>query len=294
MTSAPLVALPAVHIVDISGADAIAFAQAQFSSNLAELPDGHWQWSAWLSAQGRVRAFFHLLRDDAAHLRLVLRGGTANALRDALARYVLRAKVTLGASEYGAFIERETAAGIVNPESPNAMRIERDGGRTALALPGEPRRRLVLCDSGSVPADADDSDEARNANALADIDAGLVTLDPALEDKLLPAWIGLDTLGATSTNKGCYPGQEIVARLHFKGGNKRWLHRIAFSAERLPAPGTALEAEGGEAGFVVCSAWTGTGAGAALAVLGERGAGHLQKLSSLGLGLLSAEKIGSR
>ena len=84
------------QIVELAGADAIAFAQAQFSSDLATLGNGQWQWSAWLSAQGRVRAFFHLLRLSDDRLLLWLRGGSALALRDALARFVFRAKVQIG------------------------------------------------------------------------------------------------------------------------------------------------------------------------------------------------------
>ncbi|MBS0582791.1 MAG: folate-binding protein YgfZ [Proteobacteria bacterium] len=268
MTALSRIALPPPQIVAIAGPDAVAFAQAQFSSNLAELANGHWQWSAWLSAQGRVRAFFHLLRDDDEHLRLVLRGGSATCLRDALARYVLRAKVTLRASEQaGAFVQRQAENDDGRAGSPQAKRIEYGSGTGAIILPGSPPRRLVLHDADGATIDADASEAARNENRVADIDAGLVTLAPALEDKLLPAWIGLDALGATSTNKGCYPGQEIVARLHFKGGNKRRLHRIAFEATQLPGPGASFGNEGGESGLIVCAAWSAPGTGAALAVL---------------------------
>ena len=83
------------QIVELTGADAIAFAQAQFSSDLATLGNGQWQWSAWLSAQGRVRAFFHLLRLRDDRLLLWLRGGSAQALRDLLARFVFRAKLRI-------------------------------------------------------------------------------------------------------------------------------------------------------------------------------------------------------
>ena len=54
--------LPSSSLIELTGADAAAFAQAQFSSDVASLADGRWQWSAWLSPQGRVRAFFSLLR----------------------------------------------------------------------------------------------------------------------------------------------------------------------------------------------------------------------------------------
>ena len=64
----------------IEGPDALAFAHAQFSSNVQSLAIGAWQFSAWLNAQGRVRALFHLARLDEQRLLLLLRGGEAAAL----------------------------------------------------------------------------------------------------------------------------------------------------------------------------------------------------------------------
>lgn len=270
MTSASLIVLPAPQIVEIAGADAIAFAQAQFSSNLVELENGHWQWSAWLSAQGRVRAFFQLLRDDDEHLRLLLRGGSAAQLCAALARYVFRAKVQLRTIEkHYAYVARRHAD-LERFSMPPADRlIASNSGETCIALPGATPRWLLL--TAEEQSDADRSTAARNENALADIDAGLVTLSAEIEDKLLPMWIGLDGLAATSTNKGCYPGQEIVARLHFKGGNKRRLRRVTYSAAALPEPGASIDIESGESALIVCSAWAGESTATALAVTNDSG-----------------------
>jgi len=270
MTSASLIALPAPQIVEIVGADALAFAQAQFSSNLAELENGHWQWSAWLSAQGRVRAFFHLLRDDDEHLRLVLRGGSAAQLYTALARYVFRAKVQLHKVEKQyAYIARRQASLDRFPTPPADRLIASNSGETCIALPGATPRWLLL--TAEERGDAERSAAAQNENALADIDAGLVTLSAEIEDKLLPMWIGLDALAATSTNKGCYPGQEIVARLHFKGGNKRQLRRVTYSTAELPEPGATIDMKNGESALIVCSAWASESTAAALAVTNDSG-----------------------
>jgi folate-binding protein YgfZ len=269
----PLITLPAPQILELAGADALAFAQAQFSSNLAELANGHWQWSAWLSAQGRVRAFFHLLRDADERLRLVLRGGGAAQLGAELSRYVLRAKVRLDASE------NRHAYAVCDPrelhdfcEIPAGSRIATNGNDTCITLPGKTPRWLLMSDGPR--GGADQSAAARNENALADIDAGLIALAPELREQFLPLWIGLDTLGAISTNKGCYPGQEIVARLHFKGGNKRRLQRIAVPATTLPEPGARIDAEGEAAATIVCSAWLDANTAAALAIVDARDEGR--------------------
>ncbi|HXR62300.1 MAG TPA: folate-binding protein [Rudaea sp.] len=258
--------LPPAQLLEVTGSDALAFAHAQFSSDVNALADGAWQWSAWLSAQGRVRAFFHLLRADSTRLILILRGGAGPALRAALAPYVFRSKVQLRA------FEAESVVGCAGPADvlqhldsvPQGQRfVERDG-RIGVALPGQPQRWLIVTPSTLPDQDADALQRWR----AADIEAGLVTLDERLVDRYLPAWLGFGQLGATSVRKGCYPGQEIVARMHFKGGNKRWLHRVQFTADALPAPGMLLEAGADTPpGDLLNAAWKGHRVGIALAVL---------------------------
>lgn len=286
----PLIALPAPQILELTGADAIAFAQAQFSSNVIGLANGHWQWSAWLSAQGRVRAFFHLLRDHDEQLRLVLRGGSAAGLATELSRYVFRSKVRLRTiDDQHAYIARAPSAIDAFGDAPTGQRIASVSNASCIALPGAMPRWLLL--SGDERTDADASASAQNENARSDIDAGVITLDPSLEDRLLPTWIGLDALGAISTSKGCYPGQEIVARLHFKGGNKRWLYRITFPAAKLPEPGARLGENSEEAGLIVCSAWADSNTAIALAVAGENSTKIESNASSQGIPVRTIERV---
>jgi folate-binding protein YgfZ len=200
------------QVLELTGVDAIAFAQSQFCNDVCALSDGQEQWNAWLSPQGRVLAFFRLLRDGAERLRLRLRGGEAEHFRAALARYVFRARVTLRAT-----VDAQTLVNFARED-------------------------------------------------LADIRAGIPFLDDALRDQLLPQWLGLDRLGAVSVSKGCYPGQEIMARLHFKGGNKRSLYRIR-SANALPVAQIVRDADGAEAGTILMCASAGDDGYEALASL---------------------------
>jgi folate-binding protein YgfZ len=134
-----------------------------------------------------------------------------------------------------------------------------------MALPGVPARWLVLRES---TGEAVESAQALANWRLADIRAGLPELGPALHDQFLPQWLGLDRLGAVSVGKGCYPGQEIMSRLHFKGGSKRHLYRLEMAAADPPAPGTALHTAGGEnAGHIVSAERDGGGRVQALASL---------------------------
>jgi hypothetical protein len=282
-----LIALPSLHLLEIAGADAIAFTQAQFCNDVAALENGHWQWNAWLSPQGRVRAFFHLLRDDDKHLRLLLRGGDAEILRTELARYVFRTKVQLRALPdvlvFGTGDASALPAHFSAP--PMATALASSDRITGLALPGTTARWLLLWPSDAAPSAAITSDDERNRWRLDDIRNGLPELTAPLLDQFLPQWLALDRLSVVSVRKGCYPGQEIMARLHFKGSSKRGCYRLEFHADVLPAPGPALQVSGtattDNAGTIVMSAWNGAGTGEALAVIAD--AAHAAALSNPGL-----------
>jgi folate-binding protein YgfZ len=97
------------------------------------------------------------------------------------------------------------------------------------------------------------------AAALAEIRLGLPAVTPALADRFVAQMLNLDALGAIAFDKGCYPGQEIVARVHNLGDVKRRVRRYA-AAGPPPAVGAAVTTQRGEvAGEVVRSAPSGAG-----------------------------------
>jgi folate-binding protein YgfZ len=268
------IALPVPQVLEIAGADSIAFAHAQFCNDVIALPLGHWQWNAWLSAQGRVRYFFMLLHAAEGRLRLLLRGGDAQALCAELTRFVFRAKVSLralpGTQVFGCDARQTQAAlGVLPDDTAIAVR----DGTTGLRLPGSNPRWLLLSAAESTIA-ATSTDAALNRWRLDDVRAGLPELAPALQEQLLPQWLGLGRLGAINLGKGCYPGQEVMARLHFKGGNKRGLYRIQFDCEALPAAGTELFPDDAAAasGTIVTAAWAAGNRAEALVALADTAA----------------------
>jgi folate-binding protein YgfZ len=278
------IALPSPQVLEIAGADAVAFAHAQFASDVRALANRQWQWSAWLSAQGRVRAFFRVLRIGDERLLLILQGGVAETLRAALAPFVFRAKVQLQGVETWQAIGFEQLGDLLDylGAVPGATDVVVAGDRIGTALPGPQPRWYVLGDVA--PAAVGTSPAALNHWNAADVAAGIVEIGDAQADRFLPSWLGLDELGAVSVRKGCYPGQEIVARLHFKGGNKRWLQQLAFRADAMPAAGMALAADhdaGGPGGELLRAAWTEAGQGVALAALPKLPAGAALRAPAL-------------
>lgn len=243
-------------LVQLSGRDALSFAQSQFANDVTQLADGQWQWNLWLSAKGRVLALFALVRLDAQTLLLWLPDLDAESLAGQLQRFRFRSKV-----EIGALGEAVCRAGFESPErcgscaSGDLAQIERDAtgkwSRITLDMGGAVPRTLCLLSrsDGSGATDAE-SDGAANARWRAlDIAHGLPRLRGEGLDAFTPQMLGLERLRAFSVKKGCYPGQEIVARTHFLGQAKRGPLRFALQ-QRVEA-GARLGAESGESAQVV-------------------------------------------
>ena len=202
----------------IEGTDAIAFAQSQFSSNVQTLPVGRWQFSAWLDAQGRVRALFHLARVAEEALLILLRGGDASSFTQSLQRFVFRSKAKLTA------------------HPPRSL-----GTGPALdtyAALREGDAYIFGCGTHSLVV----SDASDDAWRMTQIHAGWPWLPENTIGEFPPPAISLERLQAVAFDKGCYPGQEIVARLHYRGGLKRHMHCVVLS--RLLPGGTVLHQNG--------------------------------------------------
>lgn len=212
-----------VHCLVLEGADARRFAQAQFAGDVNALTPGHWRWNAWLDAQGRVRALMQLADPGDGRLLALLRGGDAEQARAALSRFLLRAQVRIATQVFDGCAEGAMPTGTI------AM----DPAGLALGY-GDRSLRLVVPGASIDPA-------ASNHWRLADIRAGWPTL-PAGEAEFLPQALGLEHLTAVAFDKGCYPGQEIAARLHFRGGHKLALLHIRGGASLEPH--ASLLAEG--------------------------------------------------
>lgn len=243
-----MIHLPAIgtaHAIRIAGADARRFAQAQFAGDVNALVPGHWQWNAWLTPAGRVRALLWLIDTGDDGLLALLRGGDAARAVVDLRRYVLRAQVTLDAVR---FAMRAGGA------QPNGTVIGDSAGLTL----GCSERSLHLASPVTESVDA----AARDAWTLADIRAGWPIL-PEGEPEFLPPALGLKRLGAIAFDKGCYPGQEIAARLHFRGGHKWQLCHLRGPG--LLSLGAARDAAGEE--LFIIAAVCEDGVGEALAVV---------------------------
>lgn len=217
--------LQGYRVLEMTGRDAVAFAQAQCMNEVAGLPVGHWQWNGWLTPKGRVVALFALIKLADDVLWLLLPDADPGELASKLKRYVFRSKVTLEPREdcmvSGTFAAPAQARGAVFQHSLmiDAETVELDfsgeGGARTLRIDA---RNEVGYDTGTSAATAD----ALRWSAF-DIQHGLPRLGPEQAEQWTPQMLSLQRLHAFSVKKGCYPGQEIVARTHFLGQSKRGL-----------------------------------------------------------------------
>ncbi|HAI59037.1 MAG TPA: hypothetical protein DCM32_04060, partial [Xanthomonadaceae bacterium] len=257
-----------IAVVRITGPEAEAFAQSQFMSDVSGLPVGHWHWSGWLSAKGRVQALFALARPAPGDLLLLLLDQPADAFCAALGRFVLRRRVRVApAPELAVHAAFDgDAAWAINAE-PDALRHGPQGS-LGLDCSGDGGSRIGWI-SAHGGANRSRAELAEDAAATArwraeDLRHGLPRAKTTGELAFTPHMLSLDRLKAFSVRKGCYPGQEIVARTHFIGQAKRqawWLEGAALaSAQPVHSP------DGRVIGEVVAATGEGRGALAVLAL----------------------------
>lgn len=249
--------------VEVRGADAAGFLQAQLTSDVAALAPGGVALSAWCTPRGQVRNLFWLVRrGDGARFSLVAPAGEADDLAQGLRAFVLRAKVevertgepVLGAAGCGS--EAFVSGQVGSVPAPGSA-VE-DGDRLAMHLPAGPTRFLVL---GPDPLPADiPSDGWRRL----EIRAGIAWLADETRESFIPQMLDLDRFGALSFDKGCFPGQEVIARTRYLGRLKRRLHPGRIPAGARPMPGDPIRSGERSAGTIVAAERDDTGDGYAL------------------------------
>ena len=238
----PDFALPDHDVLVLKGPDAVAFAQAQFMNDVKALADGHWQWNGWLTPKGRVIALFALLRLDAQTLWLLLPDVASSDLAPMLQRYVFRSKVGLES------MDTTIAGNFDPPRAANAAAFAMSGDhQLELDMSGDGGSRTLLI--GSAPPGQDPAAVARWKQS--DLSHGLPRLPASQHEQWTPQQLSLDRLRAFSVKKGCYPGQEIVARTHYLGQVKRGL--ALFDSASEVAVGSEIHAAGRSIGSVACA-----------------------------------------
>jgi folate-binding protein YgfZ len=235
-------------LLAFSGVDARDFLHRQLSCDVEGLPDDRAAYGAYCTPKGRVLANFLLWPEPEAFCMLLPRS-ILGGIRQRLQTYVLRSQVTitpladrvvLGAA--GALAAGAIAA-LVGPPPVAPLGVIRRGGVTCIALAGA---RFLLAAPGAAAPHV----WGELAGALQPVGAarwewleianGLPWIGAATQEEFVPQMANLELLGAVSFRKGCYPGQEVVARTQHLGRPKRRLYLAHVPADGAPAPGQPL------------------------------------------------------
>lgn len=256
MQSAKLIGLEDLGIVAIRGADAVRFLQGQLSADVEQLTAEHSLLGGYHNPQGRVIALLHLLQLDAQSVLAIVPRDLAAVLVTRLSKYVLRAKVRILAEldewRVSGLIAAPSSANLpvaLHAQSPAEGGVLTQIGRTA------PRWLLVHRADHAAPAlGFDVSPSTAMTWRQLDVADGLAQVYCATSEQFVAQMLNLDVLGAVAFDKGCYTGQEVIARAHYRGRVKRRMQRFVTRAPRQFSPGDSGLLEDGRSFKVVLAA----------------------------------------
>ncbi len=240
---------PLVHLalIECAGDDAKSFLHNQLTSDVNHLASDSAQHSAWCTAKGRMQASFILHRAGQSY-RALLSSDLLAATQKRLQMFVLRSKVKLAdltdTHEIIGLSGPQAEAALAGAELPapsKSLASESFADGTVIRL--NAARFVLIISSAAAP------ELWRRLSAVAkpvgtpvwqwlDIQAGIPLITEATKEAFVPQMANFDKIGGVSFHKGCYPGQEIVARTQYLGKVKRHLYRI--HADLPVAAGTSI------------------------------------------------------
>ena len=249
--------------LQISGDDAVSFLSALLTADLSDLADDRLKLAAWCDPKGRVESLLRLARHDDGVL-VVCHESLLATLRQRLQLFKLRSAVTISEQDRLAIVSRTDAT---NTSS-------------ALVLHDVLHEFVFVFDD---PNTDDHEDDWWNAC----IEHGVPHFSAELSAEFLPQMLNLQTWAGVSFDKGCYPGQEVIARVHYRGEVKRHLAILRGDAESLEIGSKLTDPNDARAGIVTA---LGRGQhGSRLQAVIDAGAGN--EFHAKGGGVLTLERV---
>jgi folate-binding protein YgfZ len=240
-------ALPHLGVIRAQGADAAQFLHGQLTQDFALLGATEARLAAYCNAKGRMLASFIGLGNGADEILLVCSRDLLPATLKRLSMFVLRAKAKLtdASSEFalygiaGATLEALLPA----PQAPWALHTV-GAARLVQLYPadGQPRALWIAPAAEAAPAGPALDPELWQWGAVR---SGITTLSAPVVEAFVPQMLNYESVGGVNFKKGCYPGQEVVARSQFRGTLKRRAF-VAHAEAELAAGQEVFQAADGE------------------------------------------------
>ncbi|MBX9295674.1 hypothetical protein K5M33_01715 [Chromobacterium vaccinii] len=224
-------------LIRVEGEDAAAFLQGQLSNDIRDVTPGRAQYSTYSTAKGRMLASFLIWQHEGAYC-LMVSADIAEAVAKRLAMFVLRSKVKvtldrdwslLGMS--GILARDALQKHFPSLGSLEKLQVEARSEAALVVLPNG-GYLLALKDGSGLGEDIAGTEGLQpvlaQAWALRDIQAGIAWVAQATQEQFVPQMANMELIGAVNFKKGCYPGQEIVARSQYLGKMKRRMFKVTF------------------------------------------------------------------
>lgn len=253
-------------VLAVRGADASKFLQGQLTCNLNYLSDTQASLGARCTQKGRMQSSFRILLDGDGVLMAMATELMEPQLAD-LKKYAVfsKSKLTDESAAWVRFgLEHADAAlislGLELPADTDS--VVRNDGLIAIRVSPERAELWIAADQADAikgKLSALLAEGNLNQWLLGQIRAGIGQVMPSTRELFIPQMLNLQAVGGVSFKKGCYTGQEIVARMQYLGKLKRRLYRLTLDASELPEPGTPLfsPTHGSSIGEVVLAATAG-------------------------------------
>ena len=250
MNATSWIKLEESQLLLIKGPDAAKFLQGQVTCDIRELNNGVTRLGAQCNPKGRILLTFRAAQLHQETIALRIPVAMRDKAQQSLGKYIVfsKAKLIDGKDEFHLFglygAQARELAGKMFPQLPEAddgfieaagnFLIQLDSNRYECWIAAShsdhfARQLTTLAASGSI-----------NDWGLKDIQQGIAAIYPETYEAFTPQEINYQLINAVSFRKGCYTGQEIVARLHYRGKLKRHMYRFKSIANELPAAGTAV------------------------------------------------------
>lgn len=254
-------------LLGIEGPDATKFLQGQVTCDVQELANGVTRLGAQCNIKGRMLVSFRALQLDEQRILLRMHQGLIEKALASFGKYIVFSKAKLYDRSgdyrriglYGPKAESLLRTTFANAPENNDDRvlagdhiiIKLDAQRYECWLGANAENILAQLSPHTIPA-------AENLWTLLDIRAGIGEVRPESYELFTPQALNYQLVNAVNFRKGCYTGQEIVARLHYRGTLKRHMYRITVEANQdgLPLPGSPINnSQGNAIGEIVMAAY---------------------------------------
>ena len=259
MTADPLTPLSHLGLIHVSGRDAEAFLQGQLTCDMKKLTEKLSSPAAYCSPKGRAIGSFQVIKRKSNDFFLTLSIELVEKVAKRLKMFVMRSDVSIDNVTATYSILGLTIQNKENIKLPRNLSVPREEENSSsndssitVRVSENPTRFMIIYEDHKEEQNGLAYDS--NSWILQDIKSGLPLITQATSEEYIPQMFNLDLLGGISFKKGCYSGQEIIARMHYLGKLKQRTFLVTTQSKELPEPNTAIFNGEKKVGSVLLSA----------------------------------------